>query len=65
MCFVTFLKVKKVNAGLAQMEDGRTVRLGKLSGVKPGDKLEVYADLALSNHTADIISSGKSQNNSI
>jgi hypothetical protein len=47
MCQVTFLKVTKIRGGKAEMSDGRTVLLGPLAGIRKGDYLEVYADLAV------------------
>jgi len=46
MCINTILKVKTVTESSARMEDGRTVHLGQLTGVKTSDYLEVYANLA-------------------
>ncbi len=46
MCLNTILQVKTITENSALMEDGRTVRLGPLTGIKTGDYLEVYANLA-------------------
>lgn len=47
MCFAIPLKVVKITGKVADMEDGRSVRLGDLTDIKRGDYLEVYADLAV------------------
>jgi hydrogenase maturation factor len=47
MCIQMPGKVQRVEGRYATMEDGRKVRLGPLQGVKTGDYLEVYADIAL------------------
>ncbi len=47
MCVTLTLKVTGVRGKTAQMEDGRIVRLGSLSGVRLGDYLDVYADVAI------------------
>ena len=47
MCVATFRQIVKVMGNCAVMSDGRRVRLGRLPDTKPGDWLEVYADLAV------------------
>jgi hypothetical protein len=47
MCQATHLKVIKVSGRKAVMSDGRTVLLAELTGIKKGDCLEVFADLAI------------------
>ena len=47
MCVLVTLKVRAVRGQIATMEDGRTVRLGPIGRVQVGDRVEVYADLAL------------------
>ncbi len=47
MCFSIPLKIKKIQDGKAEMEDGRRVRLGEFGDVQAGDYLEVYADIAV------------------
>ncbi|OGG12032.1 hypothetical protein A2Z00_03295 [Candidatus Gottesmanbacteria bacterium RBG_13_45_10] len=47
MCLSLPLQVKQVNGKTAQMADGRTIRLGPIGDIKPGDYLEVYADIGL------------------
>ncbi len=47
MCMVDVKKVLKVDGNSARLEDGRMVRLGGLEHIRPGQYLEVYADIAL------------------
>lgn len=47
MCIQTVGKVQIIKGTYATMEDGRKIRLGPLQGVKKGDYLEIYADIAL------------------
>jgi hydrogenase maturation factor len=47
MCIQLPGKVQTIEGAYVIMEDGRKVRLGPLKGVKIGDYLEVYADIAL------------------
>ena len=42
------IKIKKIETGLAVMEDGRRIRLDLIKDAQAGDYLEIYADLALS-----------------
>jgi len=47
MCVSVVKKVIRISSGTAVMEDGRTVYLGGLGAIVPGDYLEVYANLAI------------------
>ncbi len=47
MCISLVLRVSEINQGVATMEDGRIVRIGLLKGVEVGDRVEVYADIAI------------------
>jgi hypothetical protein len=58
MCMSVVQKVLHTSADYAIMTDGRKVVLGSLKNVKPGDNLEVFANLAVakvSKITADSI----------
>ena len=47
MCISVYLKVEKIVGNTAYMHDGRIIRLGTLTHIRPGDYLEVYADIAV------------------
>lgn len=47
MCVSVPRKVVRVIKDKAELEDGRTVRLGLVKEIRPGDYLEVYGDIAL------------------
>jgi hypothetical protein len=47
MCAALILKVVSVKNSFATMQDKRIVHTGNLKDIKPGDYLEVYADIAV------------------
>jgi hypothetical protein len=53
MCIQKPGTVRTIEGAFAIMEDGRKVRLGPLQGIRVGDCLEVYADVALGKMNED------------
>jgi hypothetical protein len=51
MCLATYKQVDKMSGKNAVMTDGSLVRIDGLVGIKSGDFLEVYADMAISKRT--------------
>lgn len=47
MCNLEVTKVLAVTGSKALCADGRLILLGNLRGIKPGDTIQVYANLAI------------------
>lgn len=52
MCINSVLRIRELKGTTACMEDGRTVRLGRLTDIEAGDYLEVFADIAFAKVSA-------------